>query len=442
MARRPINAPYTITTEFGVADGYAKFGKHSGTDYAVNLGRPVYAPASGSLQNVVSPTGGNMVVIYDGQFWHRLMHNSAFVRSNGSVQEGNEVAKAGTTGLSTGVHVHWDINSEGIYPTSFAPFKDPFKWLQGEYKPKPAPAPSLSATQRKLNNPTGVNQRSAPSTSASIIKEWALDKDPVFNFKGFVRGEAVNGNNIWFVGAKSGGYFSSVAFEGGANTAGLPDLTPPTTISTPIPTPPVDNYPSFTKDLACVTEVIPAYSGNYEVGNFPQLPTGVVLHDFGTDGVNSYLSAINYFKKPGVEISAHFVVSGKNITQMVSLKNRAWHAGAKGNDKIGIEIDPDVDTNMETKASVLLLLKELDAKYGTLQRFLHSQFMATSCGDDVQKANLLIPPQAPVKPADPVPAPVPVPPTPTDIDKENNALLKQILSIVQWIKDKLTSVFK
>lgn len=418
--RRPVNAPYQITTEFGVVDGYAKFGRHSGTDYAVPLNRSIYAPASGSLQNVVSPTGGNMVVVYDGQFWHRLMHNNSFSRGNGSVQEGDEVAKAGTTGLSTGVHCHWDINSEGIYPTSFAAFKDPFQWLQGAYKPATPPPSTLAANQRILSNPTGVNQRSAPSTSASIIKEWPYDQQP-YTFKGFVRGESVNGNNIWFVGGLSGGYFYSGAFVGGANTSGLPDLSTPVVV--PVPTPP---QPLFEKELACVTGVIPAYSGNYEVGNFPVKPAGVVLHDFGTDGVNGYISTINYFKKPGVEISAHFIVSGKNITQMVSLKNRAWHAGPKGNDKIGIEIDPDVDTNMETKASVLLLLKELDVKYGSLTRYLHSQFMATSCGDDVQKAGLLIPPQAPVTPSDP-----PVEPS----DPDRNA----ILAFLTMLRDLITA---
>lgn len=416
--RRPVNSPYVITTEFGVPDSYAKFGRHSGVDYAVPLNRQVYAPASGNLTNVVSPTGGNMVVIYDGQFYHRLMHNNSFSRVNGSVQEGDEVAKVGTTGLSTGYHCHWDINAEGTYPTSFTAFRDPYKWLQGEYKLPPPPA--TGSNQRILSNPTGVNQRSAPSTSAIIIKEWPYDQEP-FTFKGFVKGETVNGNNIWFVGAYSGGYFYSGAFVGGANTAGLPDLTAPN--PTPTPTPP---QPVFTKELDCVTEVIPAYSGNYEVGNFPAKPTGVVLHDFGTDGVNSYISTINYFKKPGVEISAHFVVSGKNVTQMVSLKNRAWHAGAKGNDKIGIEIDPDVDTNVDTKASVLKLLKELDAKYEVLTRHLHSQFMATSCGDDVQKADLLIPPSAPTVPSDPPPPPV--------VEPDRTA----ILAFLAMIRDLIT----
>lgn len=131
--RRPINAPYQITTEFGVPDSYAKFGYHSGVDYAVPLNRPVYAPISGQLQNIVSPTGGNMVVIFDGAYWHRLMHNSSFSRLNGFVNEGDQIALAGTTGLSTGVHCHWDINGEGVYPTTFKSFIPPADWLAGKY---------------------------------------------------------------------------------------------------------------------------------------------------------------------------------------------------------------------------------------------------------------------------------------------------------------------
>ncbi|HYG84594.1 MAG TPA: peptidoglycan DD-metalloendopeptidase family protein [Verrucomicrobiae bacterium] len=402
MPRRPVNAPYTITTEFGVPDSYAKFGRHSGVDYAVPKGRPVYAPISGVLTNVVSPTGGNMVCIFDGQFMHRKMHNNAFARQNGSVQEGDIVAYAGSTGLSTGDHCHWDINDEGIYPTSFSRFKAPAEWLAGAYQPKPAPTPTPAADpraglephQRRLSNPDGVNRRSAPSTAAgTLIKEEPFDTDP-WNFKGFVKGEMVNGNDIWFVGT-SGNYFYSGAFHGGADTTGLQDLTP----AKPIPVPKPEPIPTFEKELKTITEVIPAHPSNYEVGNFPAKPTGVVLHDLGTDGRDTLQSSLNHFGKENTT-APHITISGKRKIQNVSLKNRAYHAGPQGNDKIGIEIDPDVDTNPDTKNSVLDVLKELDTMYPGLTRYLHSQFMATSCGDDVQKANLLIPPEAPVSPRD------------------------------------------
>lgn len=130
MPRIPVNQPYQITTPFGVPDSNALFGYHSGIDYAgFSAGRPIYAPTSGKLTNIVSATGGNMVVIFDGKYYHRLMHNTSFSRSDGQVNEGDEVAKAGTTGLSTGVHCHWDINTHGNYATAFNQFIDPNIWL-------------------------------------------------------------------------------------------------------------------------------------------------------------------------------------------------------------------------------------------------------------------------------------------------------------------------
>lgn len=135
MARRPVDSPYTITTEFGEVDSYALFGRHSGVDYAVPLNRPVKAPAAGRVVSAAwSNTGGNMVVIHDGQFYHRLMHNNSFAVSTGQqVSEGQVVAYAGTTGLSTGVHCHWDINIRGITANAFSDFRDPAVWLAGGY---------------------------------------------------------------------------------------------------------------------------------------------------------------------------------------------------------------------------------------------------------------------------------------------------------------------
>lgn len=141
--RRPVNSPYTITTEFGVRDTNAFFGYHSGVDYAVPVGTRVYAPASGKIVYATyNQTGGNMIIIFDGQFYHRLMHNSAmYVTVNQMVSEGDFIASSGTTGLSTGPHVHWDIMDEIISsanprPTSFDHFKSPARWLNGEFSIK------------------------------------------------------------------------------------------------------------------------------------------------------------------------------------------------------------------------------------------------------------------------------------------------------------------
>lgn len=126
--RVPVDPIYVITTGFDVPDPNALFKRHSGIDMAVPYARPIYAPASGDLHNILSPTGGNMVQIFDGQMYHRLMHNSSFSRSDGHVNEGEEVARAGTTGLSTGVHCHWDV-SPTKNPTSFN-FVNPLEYIK------------------------------------------------------------------------------------------------------------------------------------------------------------------------------------------------------------------------------------------------------------------------------------------------------------------------
>lgn len=122
----PVNKPYTITTQFGVPSQYAKFGKHSGIDYAVELNRTVYSPVDGEIAYArVHDTGGKMLMIKDAKGnYHRLMHNNSFIKTSGKVKQGEAVAKAGTTGLSTGVHVHHDIASR-MFPISFNQFFNP-----------------------------------------------------------------------------------------------------------------------------------------------------------------------------------------------------------------------------------------------------------------------------------------------------------------------------
>lgn len=111
------------------------------------------------------------------------------------------------------------------------------------------PIPALKPNQRLLVNTTGVNQREAPTTESKIIKEWAYEPggNNVYNFRGYVKGQDPygKGNNIWFVGATSGGYFYSGAFEGDGNTSGLTDLTS-TPVESPVPPPIV--FPPPTAD--------------------------------------------------------------------------------------------------------------------------------------------------------------------------------------------------
>lgn len=138
MARRPVNAPYSISGSFGEYYGAAaKFLYHSGVDYALPTGREVYAPIGGTVTAYTwAQFHGNVVQIKgDDGLHHRLMHNSQLLVSPGQrVNEGQLVAKSGATGDGvTGPHVHWDICIKAV-PLAFSDFRDPAKWLNGEYQ--------------------------------------------------------------------------------------------------------------------------------------------------------------------------------------------------------------------------------------------------------------------------------------------------------------------
>ena len=98
--------------------GYSSY--HAGIDIAAGQGAPIYAADSG----VVMFAGwsnwgyGYMVVIDHGNGWQTLYaHLSQWNVSCGqSVYQGNVVGLSGSTGNSTGPHLHFEINYQGSRP--------------------------------------------------------------------------------------------------------------------------------------------------------------------------------------------------------------------------------------------------------------------------------------------------------------------------------------
>lgn len=308
--------------------------------------------------------------------------------------------------------------------------------------------------QRKVSS-SGVYRRAQPNTSGSPMEEFLPGE--VLDFAGWIRGEDPygRGNNIWFKGRYSETYFYSGAFED-QDIHDLVDLNPkaPTDpVQPPIVLPPY----TFVKDLACVTEVLPAHTSNFQYGNFPIAPAKIVMHDFGTKGLNTYESVREYFQldhtnDPDHQVSAHFVVSGDDIVQMVSLHDRAWHSGPKGNDFIGIEIDPVVGSNLKsdqdlknrTIASVRKLLTQLrdHYTYNPIQ-VKHSDILATTCGDDIDLslykiADIVVTPTEPTTPTVPTTPTKPEEPEMTDEEKAQVELDKAL----EEAKDKLPDLEK
>ena len=124
----PARAP--ITSEFGQRfHPILHIWKlHSGTDFGVPCGTPVYATADGTIISAGGGGGnGNRIVIDHGiingvDLATTYNHLSSFVAQDGSVKRGQLIAYSGTTGYSTGCHLHFETLENGN-------FVNPRKWI-------------------------------------------------------------------------------------------------------------------------------------------------------------------------------------------------------------------------------------------------------------------------------------------------------------------------
>lgn len=108
-----------ISSPFGIrihpVYGYARF--HSGIDIAAPHGAPIYATASGKVSFSGYMSGyGNTVKIYhlDGLETLYGHCSSLYVRNGQYVRKGDLIASVGSTGVSTGPHVHYEVLVYGL----------------------------------------------------------------------------------------------------------------------------------------------------------------------------------------------------------------------------------------------------------------------------------------------------------------------------------------
>ncbi len=112
----PVNG--TITSNFGVRGNPigGGTGYHEGLDIAVDYGTPVRATAGGTvtISGWVSGYGNLVEIDHGGGFVTRYGHNSLLLVVQGQeVKTGDIIALAGSTGNSTGPHVHYEVRVNG-----------------------------------------------------------------------------------------------------------------------------------------------------------------------------------------------------------------------------------------------------------------------------------------------------------------------------------------
>ncbi len=89
---------------------------HTGIDLAAPTGTPIYATASGVVTAVTTLRAyGNVVIMYHGGGMSSMYaHMSRFNTSVGSaVAVGEVIGFVGSTGWSTGPHLHYEVHLDG-----------------------------------------------------------------------------------------------------------------------------------------------------------------------------------------------------------------------------------------------------------------------------------------------------------------------------------------
>jgi len=130
-ASRAARAPKTVLpTQGRLTTCYCqRWGQmHYGLDLAAPLGTPIYSAADGVVLKAGRVSGfGNAVYIQDAEgFVHIYGHMRYYdVEAGDVVHAGDQIAKVGNEGFSTGPHLHYEIHRGGIdgRPT------DPAAWL-------------------------------------------------------------------------------------------------------------------------------------------------------------------------------------------------------------------------------------------------------------------------------------------------------------------------
>lgn len=124
----PLTAP--ISGYFGEQrsiNGGPVSGHHGGTDFSAVTGTPVMATNEGVV--VISRSlivRGNMVIIDHGAgVFSGYAHLSSLAVSEGQhVAKGQVIGAVGSTGFSTGPHLHWEMSVRGV-------LVDGLRWLDG-----------------------------------------------------------------------------------------------------------------------------------------------------------------------------------------------------------------------------------------------------------------------------------------------------------------------
>jgi len=125
----PIAEGFPRTSPYGTRRSYnggPVSSYHAGSDWGAPEGTPIIAPAPGVvvLAEPLFVRGGAVIIDHGAGVYSNFWHMSQIdVKPGDVVETGQQLGLVGTTGLSTGAHLHWEIRVNGLAV-------DPLQWTE------------------------------------------------------------------------------------------------------------------------------------------------------------------------------------------------------------------------------------------------------------------------------------------------------------------------
>jgi murein DD-endopeptidase MepM/ murein hydrolase activator NlpD len=122
----PVKTSYQLSARYGQRGGIWSGGWHTGLDFRVPTGTPVVAAANGTIISAgwEGSYGYSIKVDHGSGYITTYNHLSKVIYSSGEVAAGQEIGRTGTSGNTTGPHLHFEVLKDGE-------FINPSKWLWG-----------------------------------------------------------------------------------------------------------------------------------------------------------------------------------------------------------------------------------------------------------------------------------------------------------------------
>lgn len=124
--KKPTKIAANTNATAPVAVPKQRYRAHMGVDYAAPIGTPVFSVANGRVVHLgFNGAFGNLIILehpggYRTYYAHLSNYNVELALGN-EVRRGLEIGYVGSTGRSTGPHLHFELRKDGIYVDPYSP---------------------------------------------------------------------------------------------------------------------------------------------------------------------------------------------------------------------------------------------------------------------------------------------------------------------------------